>query len=88
MGRYEYDAQRSGPACERCNVELTADHWVRLEALHQGTKSDRYEDGVRLVCVDCVAALGLLEFAGYGEPEPVEPPDADRVPADHAERNG
>jgi len=63
MDRYDYDEPTPDPACERCEVGLTADHWVRLEALHQGTLSDRYQDSEKLICVDCVAALGMLEFA-------------------------
>ncbi|ELZ13438.1 hypothetical protein C479_01296 [Halovivax asiaticus JCM 14624] len=62
MGRYEYDEPTPDPACERCEVGLTADHWVRLEALHQGTNAEYYIDSKKLVCVDCVAAMGMLEF--------------------------
>lgn len=62
MGRYDYDEPSPEPACKRCGVGLTADHWIRLEALHQGTFSDRYRDSERRVCVDCLAAMGMLEF--------------------------
>ncbi|MFC3958126.1 hypothetical protein ACFOUR_07045 [Halovivax cerinus] len=37
-------------------------------AKHDGPLAYRYAKGERRLCVDCVAALGLLEFAGH-EPE-------------------
>lgn len=62
MGRYDYDGPSAGPACERCGVVLTETDWVRLKAIHQGTSSERYRDSEKRVCVDCLAAIGMLEI--------------------------
>lgn len=50
------------PACVRCGRGLTERHWIRLVAVHQGTLADRYRDTENRICIDCLAALGLLEF--------------------------
>nr|WP_247728619.1 hypothetical protein [Halovivax limisalsi] len=62
MGRYDYDGLSAESACERCGVELKGAHWVRLMACHQGAPNERYRDSEMRICVDCLAALGMLEI--------------------------
>lgn len=53
----------NGPACDRCDDSLDGAHSIRLSASHRGPLADRYLDVDRRVCVDCLAAIGMLEFA-------------------------
>lgn len=78
MARYAYDEPTPEFACERCEEELTERHWARLIAKHQGELADRYAEGERRICVDCVAALGLLEFAGKRTETTESPSNHDR----------
>lgn len=50
-------------ACARCNEPVDHDvHWVSIEVTHHGAAADRYRDLSRKLCVDCLAAIGLLAF--------------------------
>lgn len=60
MGRYSSGESEVG--CERCGTELTDEHWVRLRAVHRGQSADRYADTELRICVDCLAAMGMLDL--------------------------
>ncbi|ELY88631.1 hypothetical protein C483_14872 [Natrialba hulunbeirensis JCM 10989] len=54
---------RIEPRCYRCDRSLEPDHRIRLTT-HPGPDAmDHYEATSRPCCPDCVAAIGLLEFA-------------------------
>lgn len=62
MARYSSEESGSEAACERCGAELTDEHWVRLRAVHRGRSADRYADSEVRICVDCLAAMGMLDL--------------------------
>ncbi|AGB16715.1 hypothetical protein Halru_2126 [Halovivax ruber XH-70] len=62
MGRYDFDEPRPDDPCPRCGVDLERTYWARLRAVHDGRLSDRYRNSEKRLCVDCLAALGMLEF--------------------------
>lgn len=69
MGRYEFDESRPDDPCPRCGRDLETTHWASLRAVHGGPLSYRYEDLEKRLCVDCIAAIGMLEFDMSGPPE-------------------
>ncbi|AGB14699.1 hypothetical protein Halru_0045 [Halovivax ruber XH-70] len=66
MGRYEYDEPKPDDPCERCRADLAQTDWAKLRAVHDGPSASGYRDAEKRVCVDCLAALGMLEFEMNG----------------------
>lgn len=60
MARYSSGESEAG--CQRCGTKLTDEHWVRLRAVHRGRSADQYVDSELRICVDCLAALGMLDL--------------------------
>lgn len=54
--------QSENPPCYRCAELLDGGHWVKLSIVHQNPLVDRFTDVEKRVCLDCVAAIGLLKF--------------------------
>ena len=50
-------------SCYRCDGPLADGHQIRLTVAHQGVHADRFSGVNRQICLDCLAAIGLLEFA-------------------------
>lgn len=48
--------------CYRCGDSLFEAHRIRLSAVHSGSLANRCLDVERRICLDCLAAIGLLEF--------------------------
>ena len=51
------------PACYRCDASLDNTHRIQLSSTHEGKCTDRFDDVDRRICLDCLAAIGMLEFA-------------------------
>jgi len=68
MGRYEFDGPEPDDPCERCGADLERVHWARLRAVHDGPSAGHYRNAEKRICVDCVAALGLLAFDPVSSP--------------------
>ncbi|ELZ12566.1 hypothetical protein C479_04197 [Halovivax asiaticus JCM 14624] len=66
MGRYEYDEPVPDEPCERCCADLEETHWAKLRAIPDGPSASGYRESEKRVCVDCLAALGMLEFEMNG----------------------
>ncbi|MEY7850466.1 hypothetical protein AB7C87_14860 [Natrarchaeobius sp. A-rgal3] len=49
--------------CDRCDEPVRDDRVIRLSADPCPELADRYESVRRVYCPDCVAAIGMLEFA-------------------------
>ncbi|ELZ11095.1 hypothetical protein C479_07298 [Halovivax asiaticus JCM 14624] len=75
MGRYDFDEPRPDDPCPRCGQDLATTYSASVRAVHEGPLSERYADAERRLCVDCIAAIGLLEFdtgrVSRGDPESV-----------------
>ena len=50
------------PTCYRCNTALTNTHQIHLTSTHEGDDTGHYQDVDRRVCLDCLAAIGMLEL--------------------------
>lgn len=66
MGRYEYDEPLPDDPCERCRADLAETQWARLRAVYDGPWSEQYRRSEKRVCVDCLAAIGMLELGIEG----------------------
>ncbi|MFC3958167.1 hypothetical protein [Halovivax cerinus] len=62
MGRHEFDEPRPDDPCPRCGQDLAKTYWAYVRAVHEGPLSYRYADSEKRLCVDCIAAIGMLEF--------------------------
>ncbi|MWV41413.1 hypothetical protein [Natrialba sp. INN-245] len=49
--------------CDRCDEPVRDDRVIRLSAKPCPELADRYESVRQVYCPDCVAAVGMLEFA-------------------------
>ncbi|ADD06243.1 uncharacterized protein Nmag_2687 [Natrialba magadii ATCC 43099] len=49
--------------CYRCDRAIETDHWICLTTRPGPDATNHYEATSRPCCPDCVAAIGLLEFA-------------------------
>ncbi|OIB56294.1 hypothetical protein [Natrialba sp. SSL1] len=54
---------RTETRCYRCDRILKTDHWICLTTRPGPDATAHYEATSRVWCPDCVAAIGLLEFA-------------------------
>ncbi|ELZ12316.1 hypothetical protein C477_23296, partial [Haloterrigena salina JCM 13891] len=52
--------------CPRCGQDLEQTDWAKLRAVHDGPSAAGYRDSEKRMCVDCLAALGMLEFEMNG----------------------
>ncbi|MFC3959721.1 hypothetical protein [Halovivax cerinus] len=66
MGRYEFDEPGPDDPCPRCGQDLQKTYWAYVRTAHEGPLSYRYEDTEKRLCVDCIAAIGMLELAMDG----------------------
>ncbi|WP_254863917.1 hypothetical protein [Halovivax gelatinilyticus] len=56
------DRPSAGPVCYRC-TDTRRGGRVRLSVTHRRDVRHRYRDVERTICLDCLAAIGLLELS-------------------------